>query len=349
MQLGSILTRFALVTLGFALAFGLAEVAARIFEQQFGQCDEPEETPGSPVIVSVFDLARPGMSGVTLCNVPYRTNRFGFRGPEVRRKKPPGVFRIVIGGDSVTMGSGIPEDQTYSSQLQNLLNEGRDRGRRFETLNLGISGLPIRQVVSRIERIGVPLDPDLIVYGWTINDIEDTNYRMASSKEDRRGWLEEPKRFANSSSRLVAIVGPRLAELWRRREPGYQFELFDNYFDNERAWADFTRELDRLAVIQRRTGACTVVFIHTQLQELDAEHTYLRIYDKVEHAALERGLFTIQSFAAFEGRRISTIWVAIADPHPNALGHSILAESLREGLEALPDRCWQGRGGSPGS
>jgi len=341
------LARFVLVIMGFALAFGLAEIAARIFEPRFDPCEEPQETPGSPVIEALFDFAQPGVSGVMVCNVPYRTNRLGFRGPEVSKDKPRGLFRIVIGGDSVTMGSGVPEDRTYSVQLQNLLNDGGGRDRTIETLNLGISGLPIRQVVSRIERIGLPLDPDLIVYGWTINDIEDTNYRMTSSKEERRAWFEHSKRFASSSSRLLAIVGPRFVELSRRGKPGYKFELFDNYFENERAWTDFTRELDRLAEIQRRTGACTVVFIHTHLQELGAENPYLRIYDKVERAALERGLFVVQSFAAFEGRRPWTVWVANTDQHPNALGHSLLADSLRQGLEALPDRCWQDRGDHP--
>ena len=47
------MARIVLMIMGFALTFGLAEIAARIFEPKFDPCEEPQEAPGTPVIQSL--------------------------------------------------------------------------------------------------------------------------------------------------------------------------------------------------------------------------------------------------------------------------------------------------------
>src|SRR5207248_1204367 len=50
-------------------------------------------------------------------------NSLGFRGREVAVPKPSGRFRIVVLGDSVTLGWGVGDDETFSSQLEFLLHK----------------------------------------------------------------------------------------------------------------------------------------------------------------------------------------------------------------------------------
>src|SRR5262245_42920123 len=48
----------------------------------------------------------------------YRTNAAGYRGPEFRAEKAPGVVRIACVGDSCTFGLGVREEHTWTRQLE---------------------------------------------------------------------------------------------------------------------------------------------------------------------------------------------------------------------------------------
>ena len=79
--------------------------------------EPPVEWEGLTELVKLADLTRPharGLSGGVL----YETNSHGFRGPERSLIKPPGTFRIVVIGDSVTMGWGVAEALTYPPLIE---------------------------------------------------------------------------------------------------------------------------------------------------------------------------------------------------------------------------------------
>jgi lysophospholipase L1-like esterase len=116
--------------------------------------------------------------------------------------------------------------------------------------------------------------------------------------------------------------------------------LIHNYFENERAWADFSSGLDRLAGIQQREDLCAVVFLNLHLIALDEDHPFTPVYERVANAARERELFPVPSFEAFLGREFRTLWVSPSNSHPNGEGHALLAEALLAGLRRLPERCW---------
>ncbi|HWT81887.1 MAG TPA: GDSL-type esterase/lipase family protein, partial [Candidatus Methylomirabilis sp.] len=80
--------------------------------------------------------------------------------------KRPGIFRIMVVGDSLTFGTGIAQEDTYSAVLERYLGERF----RVEVLNLGVEGAQSEDVY-RILREKLPiLSPDLVVYGMCLND-----------------------------------------------------------------------------------------------------------------------------------------------------------------------------------
>lgn len=343
----ALIGRVALLIAAFAFAFGIAEIGVRlVLAMSGGDCEEPRAGPDGPILVTLDDFRRPNARGTMVCNVSYRTNSAGFRGPEISEAKPPGVFRIAVAGDSYTMGSGVAEDETYAYRLQELLNDEAPDSTRYQTLNLGIAGLPIRQVIDRIEEIGLKFDPDLLVYGWTLNDIETPHYERLVPWADRLAAIAKNRSASRSLSTSHSKLLTWLRWRWSRRSQtdddptSYQAELIHNYFDNERAWAEFTSELDRLAAIQRREGLCAVVFLNPHLIALDDDHPFTQVYEKVENATRERDLFAVPSFEAFRGRSVRSLWLSPGNPHPNRKGHALLAEALFAGLKQLPERCW---------
>jgi len=338
------LANLVLVAFGLAVALVLCELVARLTWRP-----EPASPPvvarhpeGLPVLRTLMQLAPRNVRGVLPNGVYYRTNGLGVRGPDYDRPAPPGVFRIVTVGDSVTMGAGVEEEDTYSAQLAVDLAV-RHPGRRFEVINGGLAGLDIVQVVGRLEKIGLPYAPDLIVYGWTMNDITGPPYRAFSRPKSSYALYHAVyDRFAGSRWYLLRVLWPRwvsFRELVAPHPHSYTAELRYNYFENREAWDRFAGQLDRLAEIGRGRGICVVVFIHTSLVRLNAFHPLRSIYERVGEAAAARGLYAIQSLPVFVGHDDDALRVSYYDWHPNRAGHALLAQALADGIDALPPVC----------
>ncbi len=97
--------------------------------------------------------------------VTVRVNRNGFRSSAVKVRKPPGVFRIFIMGDSTTFGLGVENHETYPARLEAKLNEGAGEGLRFEVINGGVPGYNLAHYYLVLRDIGFRYDPDLILLG----------------------------------------------------------------------------------------------------------------------------------------------------------------------------------------
>lgn len=315
-------------SLGLSLVAG--EFVVRLWEAKQENQVRPwpglsPEMRGLPELKGMFALTKPNQKGVFKRAI-FRTNRDGFRGPDYERVPPEGTYRVVLVGDSFTMGSGVDEEDTYAARLAGMLNVA-DGSRRHEVLNLGVGGFNLRASVGRLQRTGVHYQPNLLIYGWTPNDIEGPSYR--NTFQPKRGWMG-------------SALWNRLRNWWEsfRRAPGtYRYELDENYFRNPGAWNYFLQSLDDFARIVAEREVCGVVFLHTHLLWLASPNPAQPFEDAVAQAAEARGLFVIRSFPDFEGLPEKTLWIGPGDSHPNERGHEILATALFRGLEALPPRC----------
>jgi hypothetical protein len=94
---------------------------------------------------------------------------------EYQLDKPPGVFRVVVVGDSFTYGAEVADDETYPQRLEGLLAHG-------EVLNLGVRAYGIDQIVLKYLKYGRAYRPDLLVVAmWTLDYLRTplTFYRLA--------------------------------------------------------------------------------------------------------------------------------------------------------------------------
>ena len=81
------------------------------------------------------------------------------------------VFRILILGDSLTEGYGVPEEHAYPTLLEEKLNQelAEDHNTTFEVINAGISGSTTSGGVSRIDWL-LKSSPDFLVIALGGND-----------------------------------------------------------------------------------------------------------------------------------------------------------------------------------
>lgn len=91
-------------------------------------------------------------------------NSLGLRGPEIKKEKGIGVFRIIALGDSCTFGVGSQE-ATYPQLLEAKLN---DDGNKYQVINAGVPAYTSSQLFLYLQNDLINYKPDLIlVYiGW---------------------------------------------------------------------------------------------------------------------------------------------------------------------------------------
>jgi hypothetical protein len=110
-----------------------------------------------------------------------RVNNLGMRGADVVEAKPAGTYRILMLGDSFTMGKGVEDQQTFSVLLESALRRrvGACGGPAIEVLNGGVdSYAPILSYLELTRDLGV-LSPDMIVLNLDVSDlVQEAAYRQ---------------------------------------------------------------------------------------------------------------------------------------------------------------------------
>ncbi len=100
----------------------------------------------------------------------YQINSLGLRNQEIIVPKPENTFRILMVGDSLTQGSGVEQDETFSARLEKLLN---NQGRKIEVINGGISANSPLVEYLWIREVGLGLQPDLAILNVNESDFSE--------------------------------------------------------------------------------------------------------------------------------------------------------------------------------
>ncbi len=198
--------------MGFGVVAGvaLAEIVVRVFDiGPDTNVDYRENYRLSENPILQYELV-PGSrdGGATI-------SAAGLRDRDYALAKPSGVFRILWIGDSIVYGFGVAQNETVSEQLESILQSYAAPGVvRFEVLNLGVTGYNIDQVVENLRTRGLQYDPDLVLYGYCLNDPQEYSFELESLKAQLsqaqlsyRENLRRQGRRLVSRSRLVVLLG----------------------------------------------------------------------------------------------------------------------------------------------
>lgn len=89
------------------------------------------------------------------------TNSWGWRGKEVNLEKTDGTLRIAVLGASITMGSGVADDETSSYHLERMLSS--ELGRKVEVINMAVGAHKAYQMRRQFEVYGRQFNPDVVL------------------------------------------------------------------------------------------------------------------------------------------------------------------------------------------
>lgn len=92
-------------------------------------------------------------------------NSLGLRDKEHDVLKRPGVLRVMLLGDSMSMAEGVELEETYIKQFEEMANQSAPI-ECVETINAAIRGYGNDQELVFFKRVGPKFRPDLVILGF---------------------------------------------------------------------------------------------------------------------------------------------------------------------------------------
>jgi lysophospholipase L1-like esterase len=294
------------------IALGLAEVILRVKNSSMKNYDiemwryARELKVPSPNPKIGHDHVK--QSDAVLQSVNIRLNEWGLRGGPVAAHPSR---RILFLGGSITLGWGVKEDDTVTARVQRILRE-QEPG--VEVLNGGVGNYNAERYVERFFRQLKELNPTDIVVQYFVRDAEKLdagsgNVLLRNSELAATLWI--------AASRLGENLGEsslmqRYADVYREDQPG-----FVEMKSSLRKLADYARANDI------RIYLAMTPDVHNLKQ-----YQLGFVHDMVKRIAAEDGYRYIDLLPAFGGLSPAEVWAMPGDPHPNALGHELMAKAV---------------------
>ena len=251
-------------------------------------------------------------------------NSQGLRDYEYTLAKPPGVYRILLLGDSTTFGWGVSLADTSAKILERDLNAQNVPGYpRFEVINSGVGNYDTVQEVTYYKTQGRNFHPDLVVLGYFINDPEPVPSQKNIPLIDR--------------SYLVAYVTNRYDGVLRRlgTRPDWKAYYSSLYEDDRPGFQACKTALVDLAASTRSDNAKLLVALIPELHQINNDYPFTAAHQKIKDImALEQvPVLDLIDGLRNHGPELS-LWVTPLDDHPNGKANTLIAAQLRDAILA---------------
>jgi lysophospholipase L1-like esterase len=280
----------------------------------------------------LFWRLQPGLRDVIWEHTPVTTSVDRLRYDRPLGRKPPGAFRVLCAGDSVTFGFGVPQVALkrpeerhpdwlpYPARLERALRAANP-GRAVEVAPFAVPGYSTHQGLAWMRRDLRALGPDLVtmLYGW--NDIG------LRAQPDADAMKTDPW---SAFSRALLARSQTLLRLWSALHgrggapgstPGVPRVDRDGYVANIRAMTE----------VVRAAGAAVVVIgpVYRDRVEYPPEGDWMGERRAALRAAMDAARIPyVEVPELTEASWPGNEPLFLEHIHPNHKGHRLLAERL---------------------
>jgi len=247
-------------------------------------------------------------------------NSQGLRDYEYPLAKPSGVYRILLLGDSTTLGWGDPLQDTAAKILERKLNAEHVPGiERFEAINAGVGNYDTVQEVTYYETRGRAFHPDLVILVYFINDPEPVPV--------------EKKGFLIDRSYLIAFLTNRFDGVLRRlgTRPDWKTYYSSLYNDDLPGFQACKAALKDLAAATRNDNTKLVVAILPELHQINNDYPFTAAHQKIKDVLAPEHVPVVDLIDGLRnhGPEI-TLWVTPLDDHPNGKANTLIADQMQD-------------------
>jgi len=248
--------------------------------------------------------------------VEIKTNSLGFRDYEYGIEKPKGKKRIVMLGDSFTLGWGVPFGNTCSKVLEMMLNQTQHG---YEVINMGTGNYNSTMEVELFKLKGLQLNPDMVILMYFVNDTEPVPRRKGG-----------PGYAAVKHSYCVSFLMGRFIKLRSRLVNSFEWSNYYNKLyspenlDNIRANEESIKEL--IALCKKNEIELLIVSI-PELRNL-TEYGFVQATEHIRVLAEEGQVPFLDLLGGLAEHTPESLWVKPEDPHANAKANAVMAQQL---------------------
>lgn len=277
-----------------------------------------------------FYLYKRNASGTTHGH-DVQVNRWGLRGKDFFEREVEGnnTFRIMVLGDSVTMGIGVAEQDRYTEVLETLLRMKHPKA-KIEVINLGVHGFATVQEVKMLRRMWDVIQPNLVVVGFCANDPSITHTYMPPyhipTPDVLRWYLNHLLTY-----RIADILYDRVYRKWNHYPSPWEESMLA-YNTDSHDWEVFEKSVKEIGdFVVGHTGTNPIVlYLHepekVRSEDKDGEARYTSVRRTFE----KTNFIWVEMDSAFH-----EVGVSKFESHPNEETHKYYARVLAEKIEDL--------------
>jgi lysophospholipase L1-like esterase len=306
---------------------------------------------------------RPNSYHDSYIGVPVAINNLGLRGPDTTLEKPPGVFRIIGVGDSITFGYGVRVEDTFLKILERNLNESAPADLRYEVINAGVPATGLEYYTHFIENYAPAMNPNLLVVCMALNDIDPQLDPEPREPLIQPTILRSINGFFLSHSYLYTILYVRAKSILYRLDilhlednEGFGFlsiEPRSPAQDKAREGVDqYIRRITNFARVHRQRLAIVVFPVEPQLSEralrLYAQQLHLYFGSEVlrgqpqgwiQQIGAKYGVPVLDLLPAMRAGDDGQLFlrnrsISVDPVHPSAAGHRIAGDEIARFLKS---------------
>ena len=248
-----------------------------------------------------------------LQNVLIRTNEFGFRGKSLKNDNQTYDREILVIGSSIPLGWGVEEENTLSVKLEELAEQNNSK---WKVHNAGVGNYNAERYVNNYIKNLSTIEVDTIIILYFVNDTEilTNNYGNFFTRNFQTAVLIW--KFYKS---LNEQLGTENIVEYYQQKYNHEFEGYKNAI----------KALQELSNHCSKTNKKCVLAMMPDIHQMKP-YGLKFIHDEMKNVSNELGFVYIDLLTKLREVDAKLLWNPYQDPHPNAIGHKIIANTIYE-------------------
>ncbi len=257
-----------------------------------------------------------------LQGVSIRTNELRMRDRPRDEKPPPRAHRLLVLGDSITLGWGVARDHTYPAVLETRLAESGDG--EYEVLNAGVGNYTLSRMIGYYDFALRRLEPETVVLAF---------YLTNASREQESSF----SRIFDTPLQFPVFLWSRGQRVYSRfsKAASFRDHYLNLYREGGEEYRMFKAELaDFIARLRGEGRNVLLVNIPDVRYASEKPYPFQGVSDRVLTVGRDAGAATVDLTPSVADLPPRLAVNSIEDRHPAAIAHQRFADGILAALRS---------------